>query len=1045
MFRTSTDSQKVNWRWILRCLFLIGSAAGVTARADVEYSRDIQPVLAANCFSCHGSDEAHRKGGLRLDIPPATADSAGTEPAIVPGMPDLGSLMPRLNSADPEVRMPPPDSGKSLTPAQISLIRDWIAEGARYQQHWSFTAPQRPRVPEISHAWLRNSIDAFVLDRLQREGLAPSPPAEPATLLRRMALDLTGLPPHAAGAGILLDDLSASVSEATLRSAAERLLASPHFGEKWGRHWLDAARYADSDGFEKDKPRFVWFYRDWVVRALNNDMPYDQFLVEQLAGDLLPGSSQDQRVATGFLRNSMINEEGGVDPEQFRMEAMFDRIDAIGKAMLGLTIQCAQCHDHKYDPLSQVDYYRIFAFLNNSHEAQATVYTAEQQAQRASILSQIAGREDELRAAHPDWISRLETWRQEILRQNTAWDVVRPTLDTSGGQKHYLLDDGSILAQGYAPTKHTSEFRVETDLTQLTGFRLELLNDANLPHGGPGRSVDGLCALSEFQVNAAPRDNPEKLVPVRLVSATADVNPPERPLEPRYADKSSDTRVTGPVALALDGSNLTAWGIDLGGGRSNVPRNAVFVPESPLISNSGFRLTFRLVQMHGGWNSDDNQNNNLGRFRISVTSNAAPQADPVPVAVRPMLEKSVSAMTDAERARVFSFWRTTVAEFAAANDAIEDLWQLFPRGVTQLVMQERAQVRPTYLLTRGDFLRPADQVSPGVPGGFHPLPPGQSADRLTLARWIADRRSPTTARAAVNRIWQEYFGQGLVRTSEDLGTQGEYPSHPELLDWLAMELMDHDWSQKHIHRLIIDSATYRQSSRISPAALAGDPENRLLARGARFRVSGEVLRDVALAAGGLLNTEIGGPGVYPPAPEFLFQPPASYGPKTWNTDVGTNRFRRAIYTFRFRSVPYPVLQNFDTPRGDTACTRRGRSNTPLQALTTLNEEVFMDCGRALALLTVQSCPNSDSAAIDSMMLRTVARRATGEEQAALLEFLQRQRHVFISQETAAAWQLAAMDPAAPPALPEGVTASDLAAWTAVARVILNLDETITRE
>jgi hypothetical protein len=1034
-----------------RMFFTIGVLflSPVAFADEVSFSRDIRPILSANCFGCHGTDEAHRKAELRLDtFSGATADHEGRA-AIVPGKPEASELLARVKTHDSESVMPPGETGKVLTPKQIELLEQWITSGAEYQEHWAFVPPVAPPVPQFSdeqsQRWIKNPIDAFVLQRLQKEGLRPSPAAESSTLLRRASLDLTGLPPEVSELDAFTSALESNAEDQIWSQEIERLLASPHFGEKWARHWLDAARYADSDGFEKDKPRFVWFYRDWVVRSLNNDKPYNEFLKEQLAGDLIPNRTQDQLVATGFLRNSMINEEGGVDPEQFRMEAMFDRMDAVGKAMLGLTIQCSQCHNHKYDPISQTDYYRMFAFLNNCDEAQATVYTQAALQKREVLLTEIERLETELQQAHPMWREQMNAWATEIAQQTNPWSVVRPELDSSGGQKHYLLSDGSVLAQGYAPTKHTTVFDCNTELKTLTGFRLELLLDSNLPHGGPGRAVDGLCAITEFQVDVAPLSDPGRKQSVKFVKATADVSPQqERELAKIYYDKTDKKRITGPIEKAFDGDNLTAWSIDAGPGRSNVPRNAVFVPETPLTSESGFRLSFKLVQMHGGWNSDDNQNNNPGRFRFSVTDRESPVADMVPTTVRAAAQKTPEQRTSDDWTEMFSYWRTTRPEFASTNTAIEELWAQHPHGETQLVLHERAVRRPTYLLTRGDFLKPADEMTVGVPSALNPLANSEVPERLQMAEWIADRRSPTTARAIVNRIWQEYFGTGFVQTAEDLGTQGEYPSHPELLDWLAVELMDHDWSLKHIHRLIANSATYRQSSHVTKELYQTDPSNRLLARGPRFRLSGEIVRDVALAVSGLLNREVGGPPVYPPAPDFLFLPPASYGPKTWTTETGENRYRRALYTFRFRSVPYPMLQNFDTPRGDAACVRRVRSNTPIQALTTLNEDLFVECSRALAMRMV-SLGGDDQTRIVHAFRRCTARNPSAAELETLLAFLQQQKDRFASEPEQNAIQLATGSSEGKLDLPANVAASDVAAWTAVTRVLLNLDEVVTKE
>jgi hypothetical protein len=1008
-------------------MLLVALFSFLQADEAVDFKRDIRPILSDACFKCHGPDEKSRKGDVRLDHRESALAVADGKAAIVPGKPEKSELYLRLTAADPDDRMPPAKTGKTLTGRQIALVRRWIEQGARWSEHWAFVPPARPEPPRIAGA--RTPIDAFILDRLGREGLAPTPEADRTTLLRRLSLDLVGLPPTLAE----LEAFRADRGPDAWERQVERLLASPHHGERWGRHWLDAARYADSDGYEKDKSRTVWHYRDWVVAALNRDLPYDRFVVEQIAGDLLPGATQDQVVATGFLRNSMINEEGGVHPEQFRMEAMFDRMDAIGKSVLGLTIQCAQCHSHKFDPLTQADYYRMFAFLNNAHEASVAAYGPDAQRRRADLLRGIREIEEELRHRTPDWNARQEAWEARVSRGVPEWTVLRPEVDdiSTGGQKYLPLPDGSFLAQGYAPTKHRVKFTAKAEAERITGFRLELLNDPNLPLGGPGRSVKGTGALTEFEAEVAPASDPSKKAKVKFVRAGADFEQAETPLEAIFADKSGKKRMTGPVAFALDGKDETAWGIDAGPGRRNQPRNAVFVPEAPLGFPGGTVVTVYLRQNHGGWNSDDNQNCNLGRMRLSITASPDPAADPLPPFVRESLALPADRRSPARQAAVFSAWRATVAEWKDANDRIEALWREHPEGTPQLTLEERMEPRMTSVLDRGDFLKPLKEVSAGVPGFLHPLAEGTPTNRLGFARWLVDRRSPTTARALVNRVWQAYFGTGLVASAEDLGSQSEAPSHPELLDWLAVEFMERGWSLKDLHRAIVRSDAYRRSSRVSADHLARDPFNRLLARGARFRVEGEIVRDIALAAGGLLNPRVGGPPVFPPAPPSLFVPPASYGPKAWPEDLGEDRYRRSIYTFRFRSVPYPVLQAFDTPNGDFSCVRRVRSNTPLQALTTLNEPLFLECARSLAQLALKQ---PEQGRLDWAFRRCVARAPSAAEQEILRAFLEKQKARFAADGASLA-KLAGREGAAP----------ELGAWTALARVLLNLDETITKE
>ncbi|MBS1828281.1 MAG: PSD1 domain-containing protein [Acidobacteria bacterium] len=1030
-----------NSRALVSCVVVGGVfAAGYALRAQnapakVDFVRDVQPLLEKSCVNCHGAKM--QMGNLRLDAKASVLNGK----VVVPGKAVESTLYQRVAGIGEQARMPM--GGKPLDAAQIALLKAWIDQGAVWpdgagsataevKKHWAFVAPKRPALPAVQQkAWVRNPIDAFVLARLEKEGLQPSAEADRITLLRRLSLDLTGLPPTPDEADAFVNDKSKDAYE----KQVERLLNSPHYGERWGRHWLDAARYADSDGFEKDKQRVVWFWRDWVINALNRDLPYDRFLTEQLAGDLLPNATQEQIVATGFLRNSMINEEGGIDPEQFRMEAMFDRMDAIGKAMMGMTIQCSQCHNHKYDPIQQEEYYKLFAFLNNSHEANAAVYTPEENQKRAEIFRNIRELEAGIQHRTPDWKERMAQWEAKVRNDQPQWTVVRPDIDdiSTGGQKYLPQADGSLLAAGYAPTKHRAKFTIKTDQKNITAFRLELMNDPNLPLSGPGRSILGTAALTEFDVEYSPVDDPKKITKVKMARATADVNLPERELDKIYFDKSKNRRVTGPIAYAIDGNDLTAWGIDAGPARRNLPRKAVFVADRPIENAGGILLTFYLKQNHGGWNSDDNMNHNLGRFRLSVTSTPEAVADPLPAAVREIVSKATSERSPGQEQALFSYWRTTVPEWVSVNDDIEALWKQHPEGASQLVLHERNEMRSTYQLTRGDFLKPGKQVQPGVPAALHPLPKGAPMNRLGLAMWLTDRNSPTTARSMVNRMWQAYFGTGIVATSEDLGRQCEPPSHPELLDWLAVEFMERGWSMKHMHRTIVTSGAYRQTSKATPALLEKDPYNRLLARGPRLRVEGEIVRDIALAASGLLNAKVGGPSVYPPAPDFLFQPPASYGPKQWHEEKGADRYRRGLYTFRYRSVPYPMLQNFDAPNGDFACVRRTRSNTPLQALTTLNEPLFLEMARALAKKTMAEGGSTDRDRIVYAFRRCMARPPSDAERTELQALLELQTQRFAQGKLKAADLTGSEDNA------------QLAGWTALARVLLNLDETITKE
>ena len=1057
---------------VIQSLFVASLAfVGRTVFAEdrkVDFTKDIQPVFAENCLKCHGPD--NQEAGLRLDRKEAALKGGERGAPIVPGKPSESLLFRAINGGGEDVpRMP--RKADPLSNEKIALIRTWIEQGANWpdsdgptiaepdaKDHWAFKAPVRPAIPDVQDKdWAKTPIDAFVLAKLEKEGLQPSPEAERATLLRRLHLDLIGLPPTVEEA----DEFLADDSPNTYQKKAQELLDSPHFGERWGRHWLDAARYADSDGFEKDKPRSIWNYRDWVINAYNRDLPYDRFIIEQLAGDLLENPTEEQRVATGFLRNSMLNEEGGVDPEQFRMDALFDRMDAIGKSVLGLTIQCAQCHTHKFDPISHEEYYRMFAFLNNDHEASMVAYTPDEERLKSDLLRQMREIEDDLRHTNPDWQERMAAWEGERPRE-PQWQTVEVRNTGDNGTRYYHYEDGSIRAASYAPTKWTASFRGTNDLSFIGAFRLEQLTDPNLPCYGPGRSTKGMSALSEFDVEAVDVENPKNKINLKFVKATADFSNETKDLEPEFDDRSGKKRVYGPVEFAIDGKDDTAWGIDAGPGRRNQSRKAVFIPEKPVQFPKGAILTFRLKQNHGGWNSDDNQNHNLGRFRLSVTSQTNVVADPVPANVRHILGIPREQRSERQVATVFSYWRTTVPAFKDANDQIEALWKQWPAGAPTLTMAARKgegvneERKATYIFRRGDWLKPGREVTFGVPAVLHPLPENAEDSRLTFAKWLVDSKSPTTARVVVNRIWQSYFGIGLLETPEDFGVRAPAVSHSQLLDWLAVEFMDPStlapgelrsdlvpWSRKHIHRLIVNSSVYKQSSTITPELMERDQYNRLLARGPRYRVEAEIVRDIALASSGLLNPELGGPSVMPPAPAFLFQPPASYGPKVWREETDDDRYRRAIYTFRYRSLPYPVLQTFDAPNGDFSCVQRLRSNTPLQALVSLNEVLFMEAARALARRAV-SHGGTDAERITYAFRSCLTRPPEPDELSELEQLLARQKD-YIAEGWINPSELATGKSEPPKKLPNKATPTELAAYTVVSRVLLNLDEAITKE
>jgi mono/diheme cytochrome c family protein len=1004
----------------------------LAAAEKVDFTTQVQPIFSQNCYACHGPDEEAVESGLRLDVRELALKGGESGKAIVPGDTSASLILKRITHTDPDELMPPPEKKKRLKPEQVDLIRRWIEEGAEWGTHWAFTTPERPKVPEVKDAaWVKTPIDSFVLAKLEAQGLKPSPEAEPATLLRRLSLDLTGLPPTP-------DELS---NIGTPEAEADRLISSPHFGERWAREWLDAARYADSAGYEKDLARYHHFYRDWVVNAMNSNMPYDNFVVKQIAGDLLPGATQDDKIATGFLRNSMTNEEGGAKPEQFRIEGVFDRIDAIGKSMLGLTAQCAQCHTHKYDPLTHDEYYGMYAYLNGIEETSIAARTPEDTRTTESILSEIAAIDAGIRKSSPDVESAFVKWQQEMLvLPRTEWLALELYQLGDSGQKYLPLPDKSVINMGYAATRGTEVFSSSLEIPEIRSARLEVMNDPYLPMNGPGRSTRGTGALTEFVLRAG--TDPEKVEQLKFTNPVASVNPLVRSVDhivhPNDAKRQPDDRTTGSAALALDGDLKTSWTNERDPARNNDPAVLTFELADPFKTGGTAHFKYNIVQRAGGFNSDDNQTFNLGRIRLSVSATLPNALDQLPPLVSQALLAEPGKRTSDQAARLFAHWRENNPDFADETARIEALYAKVPEPTWALVAAETKQERVTRLFERGEQTHPQHVVKPHVPAFLHPLPPGDPESRLTFAKWLVDPKSPVAARVFVNRIWQAYFGVGLLETSEDFGHQAAAPSHPGLLDWLACEFMESGWDMKHIHRLIATSATYRQDSVGSGELRELDPKNRVLARGPRFRVPAETVRDIQLASSGLLDPAIGGRSVFPPAPGYLFERPVSYGPKTWFVEQDSNRYRRALYTFRFRSVPYPMLVTFDAPTGSVSCVRRTVSTTPLQALVTLNEQVSVESALGLAHLILTDTGTIPER-ISRAFVRCTSRVPDSEEAAALVSVFEKAlgadpEQVKLFRES---YQPVTLDLSTHP--PEKLFAA-----ASVARVLLNLDETITK-
>lgn len=991
--------------------------AGDAFAAPPDFQRDVQPIFAEHCAQCHGVDAGDRQSGYRLDLRDAALKGGDSDkPAIVPGQPEQGELMHRITSTDPDVIMPPSKHNKPLSTKQIETLRQWIKDGAKFESHWAFTPPHKSALPNVGTS---DAIDAFVQSRLKESGLSLSPEAAPATLCRRLYLDLIGLPPT--------PQELADFEKRGYAATVEALLQNDQFGEKWARHWLDVARYSDSNGYEKDMPREQWKWRDWVVDALNLDMPYNQFLIEQFAGDLLPGASQQQIIATGFLRNSMINEEGAIVPEQFRMVEMFDRMDCVGKAVLGLSTQCAQCHTHKFDPITQTEYYGMFAFLNTAYEAQSWVYTPDQEKQIADIHRRIGEAEDRLRATRPQWNEEFTAWQKAVLEKQPAWEpLIATLLETISGLNHPTQEaDHSILMKGHVSN---DIFMISSpNLDGVTGLRIEALNHRDLPHNGPGRSRLGTWAMNELEVLIKKPDGKD-WEKQKLVNATADFSEPEK-------KQPDGKKASGPVTYLIDGTDDTTWNTDRGTGRRNEPSVAVVQFEQPLQfpAETQMKIVWRVTDM-------------LGCCRFSITRQPAPAAQPVAHGAILALQTAAEARSPEQNSTIFAAWRSSVAEAKPVNDEIEGLWNSFPQAATSilhLVEQEPGNRRKTYSLERGNWDQPVRSVEPHTPVAFHPFGEDLPRNRLGFARWLTDSRSPLTARVAVNRAWQAIFGTGLVETAEDFGTRAPVPEYRAMLDWLAVDFMEKGWSQKQLMRTIVNSATYRQTSHASQELLEKDPRNVWLARGPRFRAEAEVVRDIALSVAGLLTRKSGGPSIFPPVPQNVLDYNFTY-PSYWKAAEGPERYRRALYMFRKRSMPDPVMSNFDAPNGDFACARRVRSNTPLAALTGLNEPIFVEAARALALRVLREGGKDDSQRADYAFFLCTLRHPTTDERDAVLTLLQ-SRRARIAEGWLNPRDIATGDPSKLPELPAGTTPQDAAAWTMAARVLLNLDETITKK
>ncbi|WP_346332721.1 PSD1 and planctomycete cytochrome C domain-containing protein [Prosthecobacter sp. SYSU 5D2] len=984
--------------------------AALPAAASVDFARDIQPLFAEHCLECHGPDDA--KGGLTLT---SREDALKTLKSgahgIIPGKPEASELITRVTSTDPDEQMPPPKhrAKKPITERETELLRQWIADGAKYELHWAYQPVDKPAVPKGKHP-----VDAFIHARLQAEGLTPSPEADRITLVRRVHYDLLGLPPSPE----LVDAFVADKSPRAYEVMLDQALASPHFGERWGRHWLDMARYADSDGYEKDRPRpDAWRYRDWVIRAINEDLPFDQFTIEQLAGDLLPSATPEQIVATAFNRQTLTNTEGGTDQEQFRVEACMDRTETVGAVWMGLTVGCARCHTHKYDQITHREYFQLYAYFNNGDEVvrQAPVSPEEwsryEKANGASTRKLIPLQKtlDEAKANLPQALTKWEPGVQARLKKareakaTAAFSPLKITKITSkAGSKFEHLPDDSVLASGKQGKTDRYTLEMKTGDAPVYAIQIEVLADDSLPGKGPGRSSRGNFVLNEVTLMVAGKS-------VGLHS-------------PKATFEQSGFKAAGTV----DGDLETGWAISGGTGK---PHKLTLQLAEPASANQTLTL---LLDQHYGKNE-----HSIGRFRVRA-SNVETEDSIAPSAVVRILDEEPRRRNPVVIQALYDWLEKTDPRVVAAAAALKAAQDKLPKPplMDVRVLAQRRDARETHVLYRGDFLQPTDKVQPGTLDVL-PKRKAESGTRLDLAQWLVSRENPLTSRVTVNHIWGKLFGEGLVKTSADFGVRGDRPTHPELLDWLAADFMDQGWSRKKLLKTIMMSSTYRQQSMDRAEASAKDPKNELLWKQNRLRVEAEIVRDLGLAASGLLAPKIGGPSVFPPMPADVAA--LSYANNfKWATSAGADRYRRGIYTFFKRTSPYPDLTTFDCPDSNVANVKRSISNTPLQALTTLNAEPYNETAQALAARILKEEYPTDTARITRAFRLCVSRMPELNELQALQKLLDDARYHYQAASEEAKTAVGAYTVTNTPD-------HETAAWVATTRILLNMDEFITRE
>ncbi len=1032
------------------------AAAAEAADPSIDFNRDIRPILSDRCFACHGPDDKTQEAGLRLDRrEAATSELDSGSTAIVPGKPSASELIARVTSTDPDVVMPPPHIGKPVTASEAAFLERWIAEGAEYRGHWAFERVERPAIPDVKdRAWPKTPIDRFILASLEAEGLPRNPEADRATLARRLALDLTGLPPAPAA----VDAFVANSSPDAYEKYVDMLLASPHFGERMAIEWLDAARYADSHGYQTDSSRSNWPWRDWMIRSFNENLPFDQFTIHQLAGDMLENPNRDQIVATGFNRNHRINGEGGIIAEEWRVETVIDRVETTGQTWLGLTVGCARCHDHKYDPLSQREFYSLFALFNNVPESGTImgsqnraggnsdplfeIPTPQQEQELARLEKVVTDAEAAVKSEITDIDMLVDEWTASLGPSldgaAKAWEPFEPLeLRSAGGATFRRIEDGSWLVEGANPPHDTYEFEALLPGQSLGGIRLEVIPDPSLAAGGFGRSGNGNIVVSKIEVEIEPADGGDA-IPVKLARAEAD-----------YAQQK------WPAAAVLLGKKNSGWAIDGNDPTRREPRKLAVFPAKAIDVQENSRILVRIRQEAFAGHS-------IGKFRLEITG-----SDPallgvsglnLPEPVKAALAVARDARTPKHQDALRSYYRSNVdgpiKRAEAARDAAKKSLAEFRNKLPSAMVMKEGPPREAFILVRGEYDKRGDKVGPGLPAFLPALPASTQPDRLSLARWIVSRDNPLTARVQVNRLWERFFGVGLVKTSENLGSQAEYPSHPELLDWMAVEFMEgtslppvngkpaSPWDMKAFVKLLVTSAVYRQSAAVPREKLARDPDNRLLARAPRIRLPGEIVRDQSLAAAGLLVPTIGGPSVRPWMPEGVWDETSKYGDlRGYKPDTGPSRYRRSMYTIWKRTAAPPTMLLFDAPNRETCQVKRSRTNTPLQALALLNETTFVEAAHGLARRMIAEGGETPASRIAHGFQLAIGRKPTADELTTLVAGFDADLAAFTA-DAASAEEYAGFGLVKPP---EGVPLHEFGAYSLAANVIINLDEFVMRE